>query len=182
MKKRHKIKKSQPQQVTIAISPIAFRLTRVLLLPLVVLFVVSFSINSESATPLTIALTRLKQAPWKPEAHLQLTQVYVTMGSVIAARREMNLIDAQKTNSAVLGLASDYSNVVYKLAGKAILQKRDFWQKTAKDHPEYRDAWVQLLYVAYASGNLSETKEYLKKISALDPNFVNELPKTLRDL
>lgn len=151
------------------------------LLPLLVLTVFSFTLYTSPTSPLTTALLLAKQIPWKSTVHQKLAQLYITMGDFPTARREIDLAQTRDI-SDVLGTTSDISQIKDTLEGKALAQKQEFWNKVVKDHPNYRDAWVQLLYLSYNAGNLPDAKKYFEKIATLDPNFISSLPPVLTAL
>lgn len=102
------------------------------------------------------------------------------MGDYTTAREELNLAEISENNSGVLGLTSEYTEVKDTLEDKTASEKHEFWQKVATDHPEYRDAYVQLLYFEYNTGNIEEAKQYLQKIATLDPNFADTINSQLK--
>ena len=181
MSKRHRSTRISPQIIQ-DVTHASFPLAEIFLVPLTCLLVISFALHTLPTSPLTAAFTQVKQNPWKLEAHLRLANVYITMGDFLTARQEMHLAQTLKDQTRVLGITSDFTNIKDKLEGKEAIKRREFWQSVVKEHPNYRDGWVQLLYLAYNSGYLLEAKSYLEKISALDPIFIDQLTKTLRDL
>ena len=54
---------------------------------------------------------------------------------------------------------------------KDIRQEYEFWISVIKDHPDYRDAYIQASMWSYQLGFLQEAKEYLEKAKLLDPNY-----------
>lgn len=56
------------------------------------------------------------------------------------------------------------------------------WENIAKKRPNYRDAYFELAVLTYELNRISETKYYLSKVFALDPNFepAKEFEKKMR--
>ncbi len=49
-------------------------------------------------------------------------------------------------------------------------QHRDYWKQIVKEHPDYRDAYIALAYIAYKEGETQEAVSYIHEASDLDPN------------
>lgn len=98
--------------------------------------------------------------PNSPLPHENLAQLLWKSGVRALAKQE-------------LAIAGEFSPVLG--AETSVNDQREaaqikFWQDAAANHPDWRDAYIQLAALSYAQGNLLETKAYLTKASALDPN------------
>ncbi len=155
-------------------------------------FVMSFVLSILLKTPVTqelnLVLNKLSKTPYDPALHSKLTYLYSQTQDKAVARRELNLAQAQFTFITplhqVLGTTSDFSQAENLLDRFPVVKKQEFyyWQKLAIDHPQLRESWVQLLYLAYNEGSFNEAKLYLNKIRALDPNYILSLPLPLKQL
>lgn len=55
---------------------------------------------------------------------------------------------------------------------RAALERQvEYWNGVIKEHKDYRDAYFQLALLQYQLRNFEKSKEYLKKVFELDPNF-----------
>jgi tetratricopeptide (TPR) repeat protein len=53
----------------------------------------------------------------------------------------------------------------------------EVWKNIVAQKPEYRDGYIMLAYYAKEIGKSDESKEYLKKVLSLDPNY--QIPEVL---
>lgn len=131
-------------------------------------------------TPLSPILSELKSTPFIEKTHLDLARSYRKIGNFARVNQELDLARIQDNNS-VLGEMTDTS--VFEDAWfdpKKLQTQQAFWQTIAQTYPLYRDAYVQLLYIAYNSGDKTQIQTYLTKITSLDPNYSANLPPELR--
>lgn len=153
---------------------------------LLVAFVGSW-IYTSSLSPVTSALSRLANSPAVARNHFELGLIYSQTQQLDLAKQELeigqNLAQKQLTTE-VLGTTANFTELKTQLESRPEENKRqqEFWQRITADFPAFRDAWVQLLYLSYNEGDLIKAKEYLEKVKALDPNYVNELPTQFKSL
>ena len=127
-------------------------------------------------------LMELFKDPFSVSRHIDLASLLWQQGKNEQARNLM--MTAQSLSKAgqpaangggtinVLGLTtspmdilSQWEHEVDKLKDRYI-----FWQSVAIAKPDYRDAFVTLASLAYQLGKLDESKRWLSKAQALDPN------------
>lgn len=119
--------------------------------------------------------------PFSDLAHEKLATSLWHMGARANATRELaiagELPPGDKVN--VLGATTSPADLLrqWENAPKREAADLAYWQSVTVTHPEYRDAYVQMAALSYAGGNLIQTKEYLVRATALDPNG-----KMVRDL
>ncbi len=53
----------------------------------------------------------------------------------------------------------------------ALYEVYRFWQQVVRDHPDYRDGYIQLALVSYQLELTEESRSYVEKIKSLDPNY-----------
>ena len=92
---------------------------------------------------------------------------------------ELNPSQPRNPSSQILGATTDPQDLLrtWENAPKREADEIIYWKKVVLNHPDYRDAYVQLAFLMYAQGNLIGTKTYLTQAAALDPNG-----KTVHDL
>lgn len=64
-----------------------------------------------------------------------------------------------------------------------ILSEIRYWQKITNDYKDYRDAYMKLALLEYQLKHYDVSREYLKKVLSLDPNFEKgrKLEELIRD-
>lgn len=98
--------------------------------------------------------------PFSALAHEDLAQTLWNSGARRRASHEFTLIAEL---SPVLG-----ASTTAKAQREAAHMK--YWQDTAANLPDYRDAYVQLAALSYTQGNLTQAHAYLLKAQIVDPN------------
>lgn len=160
---------------------------------LVLGFIVSYGLSILLALPppqsLNLTLTKLARNPYDVSEHGHLALLYAESTNQKLARYELQLTNSLQASFVtpvgnVLGETTKLAQARELLEIQPLKRRQDFayWQKIVIDHPEYRDGWVQLSYIAFNEGNIKEVKLYLNKIRDLDPNYILSLPKPLQQL
>ncbi len=123
---------------------------------------VSFNIFIWSTKPLAYSnkVFQIFTHPGSALAHEDLAQTLWNSGARTRASHEFTLIAEL---SPVLGAQTSAQ------AQREAAQMK-YWQDTAANYPNYRDAYVQLAALAYREGNLTQAHAYLLKAQILDPN------------
>ncbi len=113
--------------------------------------------------------------PFSASAHLTLAQNLWSIGAHTLAKQELARARelAPETSLNVLGVSTEER-----------AQRIKYWQDLAANHPDYRDAYIQLAALVYAQGNLPAAKAYLNTAQSLDPNgtLIQSLLNFLRKL
>lgn len=135
----------------------------------------SFSINIDNGSPLYHSLSKLQKYPDESISHINLTRLYTLTNKPFLAQTEIQLASTSNTNNQtqVLGETSDITQLRSLLLEKPLRQQKIkvYWEKVTSEHPFYRDAWVQLLYVAQNDQDKVEIEKYKETIRHLDPNY-----------
>lgn len=98
--------------------------------------------------------------PGSATVHEDLAQTLWNSGARTRASHEFAIVAEL---SPVLG-----ASATAKTQREAAQMK--YWQDTAANHPDYRDAYVQLASLSYQEGNLVQSHAHLVKAQILDPN------------
>ena len=159
-----------------------------MILVLIPLFVLSLTQTRSTQTPLSQVLERLKKYPLDVTAHKNLLQLYISYKQLALAKQEFQLLQ-EPLNSLfgdfqVLGVDSQTQQALQILTDTPRIhsEQKSYWESVTRNYPTYKDAWIQLLFLAYNSGDKVAAKNYLDKIKTLDPNFINQLPQPLLNL
>lgn len=112
--------------------------------------------------------------PFDALAHEDLAQTLWNSGARKRAGLELAIVAEL---SPVLG-----ASTTAKAQREAAHMK--YWQDTAANYPDYRDAYVQLAALSYREGSLTQAHAYLLKAQILDPNnaAVNHLVNVTSNL
>ncbi len=183
MKSHTKLKFQTP--FPLMVFPFSFPLSLFLMLCVFFLALISF-LNKSPSSSLNKSLRQLSQHPISPKNHLQLAHLYLNSGDKQSAKQELVLaletISKQNNQLQVLGETTDTRALLDEIENIPIQEQKNryFWEQIVMKYPNYRDGWIQLLYLSYNAGDLNKLKYYLAKINTLDPNFSNELPEELK--
>jgi tetratricopeptide (TPR) repeat protein len=84
--------------------------------------------------------------------------------------QRMTSFGSGKTSQAILGASQEQSN------NKNQIHTTDdagytYWVEIVRAHPDYRDGYFMVATLAYQRGNIREAREYLNKVSEIDPNY-----------
>lgn len=131
---------------------------------------------------LTTTMTRISQLqtaayqPFAITAHHELAKLYMQTQTLVAAQKELQLADESLLvmhTPQVLGLASDINALQQQLREKPqqLQKEQDYWLGLTQAYPNYRDAWVQLWYLASSANNNEAADFYKQQALQLDPNF-----------
>jgi len=123
---------------------------------------VSFNISIWVTKPLAYSdkVFQIFTHPFSALAHQDLAQTLRNSGARTRAGHELAIVAEL---SPVLG-----ASTTAKAQREAAQMK--YWQDTADNHPDYRDAYIQLAALSYTQGNLAQAHAYLLKAQILDPN------------
>ncbi len=119
-------------------------------------------------------LSRVFARPFAWETHMTLAQTLWSNNATDEAKGELQL--AQELfaahNDSVLGVSTTPLNLLatWKQDPAQKEHERQFWKNIMALHPDYRDGYIQLAFIAYSEGNLQDAKAYAHKAHALDPN------------
>ncbi len=130
-------------------------------------------------------LTELSQYPASITLRIKLIQTYLRLNNYQMAQNELNQTNTLLKHSGnTLGASSETTALGSEISAGLSQKKRleTQWLEIANNYPLYRDAWVQLLYLAFNKGDLKSANIYLDKIKALDANFGDLFPDVLRRL
>jgi len=130
---------------------------------------VSFNISIWVTKPLAYSdkVFQIFTHPFSALAHEDLAQTLWNSGARTRASLELAIVAEL---SPVLG-----EETTTRAQREAAQMK--YWQDTAANYPDYRDAYIQLAALSYTQGNLTQAHAYLLKAQILDPNnaIVNRL-------
>lgn len=126
------------------------------------LALVSFNVFLWITKPLAYSdkIFQIFTRPYDALAHENLARALWNSGARILAGHELAIVTEL---SPVLG-ASTTAKMQHEEA------ETIYWQNILANHPDYRDAYVQLAALTYGEGNLTQAHAYLLKAQILDPN------------
>lgn len=107
-----------------------------------------------------------------------VANVYMAYGNTNGAMRAMSayvlhIIPDKGKQKNVLGTADTKpKNGVNKTATH---KSYEYWKSVIRDHPDYRDGYIQAAMRAYELGLFSEAHGYIEKAKSIDPNFTGIL-------
>lgn len=130
----------------------------------------------------TQLLSVLKKTPSHLNSHQSLARLYHREGHLQSYEKQLKeaetwarpfFLSDVVQNNEVLGL----TDLRREIAHATELQKERlmYWEEVAKQHPLYREAWVQLAYQAFQVGDIKKAEEYWAKAMILDPNYHSTL-------
>ncbi len=150
-------------------SRLLFSLEMLLLwLGLVALFVINVFSLQRSRPAYWNKLMMLFEAPFSVPRHIDLASLLWQQGNKEEARRLM----AAAPSGNVLGATTDTRAILseWENEQRRLNEQYAFWQSVASARPDYRDAYIQLVSLAYQLGNLTDARAWLTKAQSLDPN------------
>jgi len=129
---------------------------------LLLLALISFNISVWITKPLAYSdnIFQIFTHPFSALAHEDLAQTLWNSGARTRASLELAIVAEL---SPVLGAQTS------ALAQREAAHMK-YWQDTAANLPDYRDAYIQLASLSYREGNLTQAHAYLLKAQILDPN------------
>lgn len=101
----------------------------------------------------------LFEAPLSAQRHVDLATLLWKQGSKQEAR---DVLGATTTSAGTLAK--------WEQEEKKIEEQYTFWQSVAASKPDYRDAYIQLAYLAYQREKFGEAHAWLAKAVTQDPN------------
>jgi tetratricopeptide (TPR) repeat protein len=72
-------------------------------------------------------------------------------------------------SSNVLGISDKERTNSVKM--DTLKQEYEYWKSIIRNHPDYRDAYIQASIYAYQLGSINEARAYITKAKSLDPNY-----------
>lgn len=161
---------------------ISISLGQILVGSLIAGFVASYFYHPANA-PGRQLLSKLSNFPTSTSFRAKLVQTYLDLNNQRMAQNEINFqhsLSAREGNA--LGASTEFTNLEDKITAKATndANLEEHWLKIADEYPNYRDAWVQLLFLAKNRGDFQKTTFYLERIRELDPNFLSTLPQSFK--
>lgn len=117
-------------------------------------------------TPLRQQFSQVLLDPFGPVKHYSLAALYEQAQLFDLAVSEKSLV-ADATNETSLEILGALSN-------NPQLQEVAYWHKVNQLFPNYRDGWIQLLYLDQLTQNAETKRNYLSQIQRLDPNYPQE--------
>ncbi len=163
----------------------AFNLPMVSLYVLLFFFVLSRIENTSPKTHLERVLHDVAQFPFAVDHHIQLVKLYFEGGEVIKAKKELQIaseISQYVDVSDVLGIQAVVDATIVELSTVQTRKQQlfQYWETAVASHPEYRDAWVQLYYLALNQHNESLARTFYEKLVTLDPIYTRTLNAQLQ--
>lgn len=125
----------------------------------------------------TQILHKLSALPNSAQLHLQLAQAYLNSHRSQAWQPELQMVQESLRKKyfspQVLGTSSDITSQILQIQSQSLKKQKNYehWEKVVAQYPTYRDAWVQLYYLAYNGGDEQKAAQFKEKIKQLDPNF-----------
>ena len=110
-------------------------------------------------------------SPFNPQSHLNLAKVYLGIGNLEEAERELFLAENLASTKSQELISLEEMLKKKRERPRKIRQEISFWEKIIKEKPDYRDAYFQLAVLYYQIGQKGEVGKYLQKTLDLDPNF-----------
>ncbi len=170
------------------LSSVAGFIWQICLIGLLLTMIIGLFSPPQNNTVLNVKLRQVSQFPFSVSQHLSLAELYYSTGNAMLAQAEIQ--QAQYLLSfapSFLQISTDSKLLKNKFASlEKTPQKQQelfgYWQGIAADFPQYRDAWVQLAYLAYNAGDLAKCRFYLNKMQAVDPWFMTKLPPEISSL
>lgn len=112
--------------------------------------------------------------PSSTQAHTKLAQMYWQAGRKNAAQQEIRLaqdILYSQSRGNILGISVPEQDLTIEFQAETdrLLQSYAYWQSVAEERPDYRDAYVQLAYIAYLLRRDSDVRKYVHKLLTVDP-------------
>jgi tetratricopeptide (TPR) repeat protein len=115
------------------------------------------------------AYKKFIEAKPDPEAKLELASLLLQAKNVDEAKSVLNGVDLSTiTNPYVL-----YNLGVGFYNGQQPDEAIKYWEKSVSLDPKMTDAWLQLGFAYYATGNKDKAKEALQKVITLEPGSDN---------
>lgn len=157
--------------------------TMFLWMSLAALITVNIIVSQRSRPAYWNDLMKLFSSPFSVSRHIDLASTLWGHGQRTEARQLM--IAAQSLSSPgrttvtggggtinVLGLTTGPAGTLSQWEHEVDLMNRQyaFWQSVVITKPDYRDAFMTLASLAYQLGKRDESKTWLAKAQALDPN------------
>lgn len=118
--------------------------------------------------------------PTSPLAHIQLAQMYWQAGQKTTAEHELDLardIRVLDSHNNVLGLSVSNPETTFdwQKEPEQLLHAYTYWQTVIRERPDYRDAYIQLAYLAYLLRYDKESDQYIEQIANVDPTYSENL-------
>lgn len=107
-------------------------------------------------------LMMLFETPLSAPRHVDLATLLWQLGNKREAR---DVLGATTTSAGTLAKWEQEEN--------KIVEQYIFWQSVAVSKPDYRDAYIQLAYLAYQREKFAEARAWLAKAVTLDPNSIS---------
>ncbi len=118
--------------------------------------------------------------PTSSLVHTQLAQMYWQAGQKTAAQQEIRLaqdILTSESGEDVLGLSIQQEDLTsdWQKETERLLHAYSYWQSVIGERPDYRDAYIQLAYLAYLLRFDTEASQYINKVVTVDPTYSENL-------
>lgn len=115
-----------------------------------------------------------KATLWLVLVFVVFANVYMAYGKNNEAFHAIHLFIMKRTSpntdtKNILGTTDTKSDS--NMQTTEIRQQFDYWKSIIRDHPDYRDAYVQAAMHAYQLGLFAESRAYIEKAKTIDPNF-----------
>lgn len=151
-----------------------------LLLSIFFLFIASKFLLNNATSILAQHYTGILQNPKDYQQYISLAKHYNELGFTQEALETLRVAE-RYSNDSILGANSGKSLQQDLLSQpQKISNKIQYWEEVTNQYPLYRDAWVQLLYIAHLEKNGEEVTKYSELIRNIDPTYLSQLPEKIR--
>ncbi len=135
------------------------------------LFAINLYAQANLPSTLRETITTVLRTPNSAQNHEALAEAYRRSGLVEAGKRELLIAQSlgkDQKGVDVLGIATQMKR--WEEEPQRVEADYRFWQRVADEKPNYRDAYVTLVRLAYARGEFTQAKDYLARAHGLDPD------------
>ena len=147
---------------------------------LILLSLISFNAFLRFTKPLAYSdnLIAVFHHPLSWDSHVALARALWTHDQKDQGIQELQLAEEffppedTSNNKQVLGAQTPPIDLLSSWQNEPMRDQKQetYWQTILKNHPDYRDAYIQLAALTYREGNLIQTHANLVKAQILDPN------------